>query len=961
MILARILPTLFALFTTPALAAAPSGGEWFTLSTKNFRVHHTAPLEIYSRHVAFTLERSLPLLEARLKWRAPTPLDIVVMDTSDSANGLAANFPNTRIELYAVPFEQDSPLSHYLDWVDELAIHELTHIIANDSAQGYYLTLRSIFGSWVKPNGLQPSWLIEGLAVYQETALSSAGRGRSPWLEAMLREAVREGKLNSREYTSLDRFNDGNEWWPGGSAPYFLGYAIQALGERERANFAGEVSFANSGYIPFMPNKSAEELLGRDWASIWAGATERLQSRYAGDPPLPSPCFLTTSGRQTGGHALSPDGWVYFTEESFENGFHLARVRADAPCDNVEIERLHHNEESGASQVSVSEDGSRVAFSALDHPTFERRFSDLYLWHRDSGKTKRLTRGERAREPAFVGEHLFYVQQKSNSVQAIRRLNLSTGENIEIFAALPLERIGGIHGRGNQILFSRHDNRGQEKILSLSTSGGPVQVLVPETALRAHERNPYLAADGRVWFSRLHSLRSGLQVISVFDPAKKTATAVLSLPSGFADRPIPLPDGKNILLQAYGLRGMDLARASIPEELPPLPIYEEDLHQFLTGEEPAIAAPPLSADLAAVGSVEPYRATSTPATSLWPQYWLPEISAAEEGALIGASTSGNDPLEHHHYGLLAQFDTRAKFPRYRAFYRNRSTRTNFFVQLNQYNNYFASTGASNRTASYSAEANVPIGKAFFTFGGAFQEQNLFGRQGQSVVAFQDLRYTEMGKKPAALETNFGQSLRAYVGLYPNTKNEKIFVDVRPTAALYFSGFRPSHAISATAKGGITTNRLLVSNYYLGGGVSVLKSADFVVRGYPVDSLLGQRITTLNLAYSFPLAHPFRGWGTNPLFLRSYGLRLMADAGTSNFVSVYQGNTFTRYLPSPLGKRVLTGLGVDFIANGSSFYHIPLSLVAGVHYGTRREFGGGVVYFLGLNAGLFGNIARDETH
>ena len=263
----RFLPILFALLSPFAQAAAPSGETWFTISTPNFRVHHTAPLEAYARHYAFSLERALPLIEKRLNWKAPTPVDIVVMDTSDSANGLAMNFPNTHIEVFSTPFEHDSPLTYYFDWVDELAVHELTHIVANDSALGFYLTLRSIFGSWVKPNGLEPTWLAEGLAVYEETEHTTGGRGRSPLLEAMLRTAIREDVLNSSSYTSLDRFNDGAPWWPAGNTAYLMGYSIQALAARENPGVPGSVASANAGNFPFFPNNALEDVSGRNWYS----------------------------------------------------------------------------------------------------------------------------------------------------------------------------------------------------------------------------------------------------------------------------------------------------------------------------------------------------------------------------------------------------------------------------------------------------------------------------------------------------------------------------------------------------------------------------------------------------------------------------------------------------------------------------------------------------------------------
>ena len=35
-------------------------------------------------------------------------------------------------------------------------------------------------------------------------------------------------------------------------------------------------------------------------------------------------------------------------------------------------------------------------------------------------------------------------------------------------------------------------------------------------------------------------------------------------------------------------------------------------------------------------------------------------------------------------------------------------------------------------------------------------------------------------------------------------------------------------------------------------------------------MLGQRIGTLNLAYTLPLSRPYAGWGTNPIFFRELG-------------------------------------------------------------------------------------------
>src|SRR5690606_26132034 len=139
---------------------------------------------------------------------------------------------------------------------------------------------------------------------------------------------------------------------------------------------------------------------------IWASAPARLASRFSA-PNTPT-CFLTRSGRQTGGQALSPDGWVYVSEEGYDRGFWRSRVRADASCGSEDVERLYFQRWGGPSQVAVSPDGKLVAFASTHLQEFERSFSDIYLWDVERESSEQLDSGLRAREPAFAGPYLFY-------------------------------------------------------------------------------------------------------------------------------------------------------------------------------------------------------------------------------------------------------------------------------------------------------------------------------------------------------------------------------------------------------------------------------------------------------------------------------------------------------------------------------------------------------------------------
>src|SRR5690606_25154232 len=103
------------------------------------------------------------------------PLDVVVRGGTVVPNRLASGFPFNRMVIHAVPFSPTSSIGEYDDWIRTLAVHELTHIVANDMTRGIWNVGRGIFGSAAKMNSYQPLWLIEGLAVYEETRHSQFG------------------------------------------------------------------------------------------------------------------------------------------------------------------------------------------------------------------------------------------------------------------------------------------------------------------------------------------------------------------------------------------------------------------------------------------------------------------------------------------------------------------------------------------------------------------------------------------------------------------------------------------------------------------------------------------------------------------------------------------------------------------------------------------------------------------
>ncbi len=74
--------------------------------------------------------------------------------------------------------------------------------------------LQTLFGRIYFPNALNPIWMIEGLAVYEETEQTSGGRGRSPGFDMIIRMAVLENR-----FPNMGQATVYPDFWPGADVP----------------------------------------------------------------------------------------------------------------------------------------------------------------------------------------------------------------------------------------------------------------------------------------------------------------------------------------------------------------------------------------------------------------------------------------------------------------------------------------------------------------------------------------------------------------------------------------------------------------------------------------------------------------------------------------------------------------------------------------------------------------------
>lgn len=186
---------LFGMFSIPLrgqfylTGESPASLKWKSITTRNFKIIYPANLSEDAVLLAGKLESAVDStgdLEFSQRKRFP----VLLQNGSVLSNGYVALAPR-RMELQITP-PQDS---YSQDWLSQLSLHEFRHVAQlNKLNQGVTRVSGWFSGEIARSvvSSLVPSWFFEGDAVYFETKLSFAGRGRTAGFEMPLRALLTE-------------------------------------------------------------------------------------------------------------------------------------------------------------------------------------------------------------------------------------------------------------------------------------------------------------------------------------------------------------------------------------------------------------------------------------------------------------------------------------------------------------------------------------------------------------------------------------------------------------------------------------------------------------------------------------------------------------------------------------------------------------------------------------------------
>lgn len=931
--------------------------KWQTIETDHFAIHFHQGEEEIAQDVTVIAEEVHQKLSPILRWQPKTRTQLILVDNIDEVSGAATPIPYNTVYINLTPPAGTFFIINYEDWLRLVITHEYAHILHLDTVSGVNEVLRDIFGRvpfilppllTSMPNLWQPTWLIEGLATYEETQLGTSDRRDGVFTEMILRMAILEDK-----FPKLDQA-DGLDKWPGGQIPYLFGskfyqYIAQKNGEQSIA----AISKGYSGRtIPFFVESNAEIYLGFPYRTLWKEWKRTLQQKYTEEKTKIESQGLTSSSKLTDrgylilGPAFSPDGkTIAYSEVNADTYPGLRLINADATKDHILALR------NSGFHLSWSPDGQQIAFAQMEVHENYSYYSDLYLLNVKTRKTRRLTHGLRARDPAFSpdGTRLIFVLNKLGRSQlavldlgSLETQTLTTDGTEETQYAQPRWSPDG----KRIVLSVWHEGRQDIGLFDFNPVSLTFHLITDDPSM---DITPAWSHDGQhIYFS---SERTGIYNIFAYSMTNGQVHQVTHVLGG-AFMPYPSPDGKHLAFVNYSSKGFDLHVMDLNSEtwkqaedypkLADIKFPEASSHQSFIPQNPLSAR------------------SYSPFPTLLPRFWVPILSGDEDGLQAGLLTGGLDVLGKHKYSLVALYGFESHRPAYHLTYQNDQLYPTLRLRLldlaflhtdllknssGQERDYWE------RQRRFTADMVLPVFKfrwsqelsigyqreqisSVTTIPGGFpvpQEGILSGVQlvwgyssakqyGYS-ISREDGRRISISYEHMDEQLGSDFTINRYVGRWyeyltlPYVKHQ---------------------VLAGRLVGGLATGDVLLQrSFQLGSPLTseeiILPGQNsFFLRGYPPREFRGQRMALASLEYRFPLLNIERGIRTWPLFLRRLHGTLFADSG----------NAWDRHTRI---KDFKTGVGGEIKLDMKVAYHGRLPLRVGVAYGLDDQ-GELTVYF-----------------
>ena len=631
---------LTALAATPAWAGDPTL-TYRTVESDHFVIYYYEPLDDVAHRLAVVAERAHRTLSPALDHQPDGKTIIVLVDDTDSANGFAGVLPRNAIQLYATGPTGFNELDDHEDWLYGLVAHEYTHILHLDTMEGLPNIYNRIFGKTWAPNQVMPRWVIEGIAVYEESKRSAGGRNRGTRFDEVIRIAHDEHKD-----LRLDEVSGAAKRYPRGNSAYVYGsHFLRYIFDRFGDDTLRKMTHVSGSYAPpFAVNRQIAKVVGKPFTELYDDWKGYLRDRYSLQETAAERRGLVVGRPLT--HTAEGNVWPHYSADGKElwwqqyDGYSLPRVRA-MPVGGDQTSARDIVRIDAMGPFSLEGDGSLVFEQGR---VFRREYSyeDLVRWDGVTHQYVRLSTGRRARDPAVSPDRrrvAFSMNEHSESVLAVQDMAPDAPAQV-VWRGDRFDQAyqPAWSPDGTRIAFSAWRAGGFRDILIVEIASGQT---TPVTSDRAIDMAPAWSKDGRyVYFD---SDRTGISNIYAYDTRDRSLWQVTNVRGG-AFQAAPSPDGTRLaFMSAVPDGGYDIYEVVLD---PKAWLVARD---YLDDKPPPVI---IRDSEAKVSEPRPYRALET----LAPQTWTGTFNYGTTSTAT-LQTGGSDAAGLHSYSLALSTDS----------------------------------------------------------------------------------------------------------------------------------------------------------------------------------------------------------------------------------------------------------------------------------------------------------------
>jgi Omp85 superfamily domain/WD40-like Beta Propeller Repeat len=936
--------TALLLLSIVACSATPQAATLFDpalrfrmLPTDHFVIYFHQGEDRLAGRLALIAEDTWTTLRQSFDRTPPRKTHVVLVDQWEAANGYATPLPRDTVVISAAWPQGVDFIGDTDDWLRMVFTHEFTHIVHLDRSEGWARAVRAVLGrdGIAFPNLYLPTWQIEGLATYEESAVTGAGRLHAGDFRAIIREDARMGALQP-----LDRVNGGLTDWPSGLGAYAYGLDFhQYLADRFGAASLGRLADATSKRLPYLAAGAFRQVYGLPLGALWKDFEATLVARSTPAARDPQIARVTQHGFVASGprfDKFAGNSLVYAARTP--HGFPaLNRVRLDGtPPDRIVRRYFGETTALGA---------DTIYFDQQEYRRNVGLYSDLYALSRADHRVTRLTSEARLLDPDLSpdGTTIACVQQKLGQRDLVL-VKLRPDTTISALLSEPETQFNAPRWSpdGRTIAVERHRPGELSQVVLVDVETKRIRTLLWNG--QARMATPAWRPDGR---AVLVAVAPREQTFNVYEYSldPPAPPRQLTHTPGGATWPDVSADSRTIAFVGYTVDGFDVFTMPYvgPAEAGPHG-QESDARPREPTADAGLNLP--AASLAAARSYSPL-------PTLRPTSWSPVYESDSDQARLGAAIVGSDVLGYHFYAASATWLTsgpddapkpNASTPDWNLYYAYGRWRPVFWVTTESSTSFFAGPVAATgeplpvtlRQRQIEGGVSFPVNHArvnHLALASLLRSRDQFtARDG---TGFRD-RAAIRGGWSTATARKYGYSISPEAGIRIGGTVEAVRRALGSTqdataltgdARLYLPMPAAHHVLAVRLAGGASTGDVNSRrNFLLGGAgpnpaiIDFDRDAISLMRGFPANRFAGSHVALMNLDYRFPIARPQRGAGTWPLFVHSLHAAAFADAGQT-WTNRFDGNAVKTSVGGELSSDVIFGFFAPVTATvGAAWGH-----------------------------------------